>query len=139
MQVTVYAQHDFVDPQQLAGSTAVVIDTFRATSTVTAALENGCAAVIPVAHKEDAFRLRREVPAYREALLGGEVWADYYQSYFAEAAAYVEANGVEVTGARVYAEADDLLRLWENGDVDKIAIDTVLPSKYSAGGTFGWG
>ncbi|MBC2870687.1 2-phosphosulfolactate phosphatase [Acetanaerobacterium sp. MSJ-12] len=72
MQVTVYAQHDFVDPQQLAGSTAVVIDTFRATSTVTAALENGCAAVIPVAHKEDAFRLRREVPAYREALLGGE-------------------------------------------------------------------
>ena len=74
-----------------------------------------------------------------EALLGGEVWADYYQSYFAEAAAYVEANGVEVTGALVYAEADDLLRLWENGDVDKIAIDTVLPSKYSAGGTFGWG
>ena len=72
-------------------------------------------------------------------LLGGEVWADYYQSYFAEAAAYVEANGVEVTGALVYAEADDLLRLWENGDVDKIAIDTVLPSKYSAGGTFGWG
>ena len=53
--------------------------------------------------------------------------------------AYVEANGVEVTGALVYAEADDLLRLWENGDVDKIAIDTVLPSKYSAGGTFGWG
>ncbi|MFQ7453733.1 MAG: hypothetical protein ACLRNQ_22720 [Flavonifractor plautii] len=51
----------------------------------------------------------------------------------------MEANGVEVTGALVYAEADDLLRLWENGDVDKIAIDTVLPSKYSAGGTFGWG
>ena len=43
------------------------------------------------------------------------------------------------SGALVYAEADDLLRLWENGDVDKIAIDTVLPSKYSAGGTFGWG
>ena len=78
-------------------------------------------------------------PQAIEALLGGEVWADYYQSYFAEAAAYVEANGVEVTGALVYAEADDLLRLWENGDVDKIAIDTVLPSKYSAGGTFGWG
>jgi len=31
-----------------------------------------------------------------EALLGGEVWADYYQSYFAEAAAYVEANGFSV-------------------------------------------
>ena len=77
--------------------------------------------------------------AAARALLGGEVWADYYQSYFAEAAAYVEANGVEVTGALVYAEADDLLRLWENGDVDKIAIDTVLPSKYSAGETFGWG
>ena len=40
-------------------------------------------------------------PQAIEALLGGEVWADYYQSYFAEAAAYVEANGVEVTGALV--------------------------------------
>ncbi len=59
-------------------------------------------------------------------------------SHFQEAADYVEANGVRVTGVLVYAEADALLRLWENGDVDKIAIDTVLPSRYSADGEFGW-
>lgn len=59
-------------------------------------------------------------------------------SRFQEAADYVEANGVRVTGVLVYAEADALLRLWENGDVDKIAIDTVLPSRYSADGEFGW-
>lgn len=77
-------------------------------------------------------------PEAMEVLLGGESWAGYYQSCFAEAADYVEANGVRVTGALVYAEAGDLLRLWENGDVDKIAIDTVLPSRYSADGEFGW-
>ena len=44
-----------------------------------------------------------------------------------------------MTGVLVYAEADALLRLWENGDVDKIAIDTVLPSRYSAeGGQYSW-
>ena len=59
-------------------------------------------------------------------------------SLFREAADYVEANGVRVTGALVYAEAGALLRLWENGDVDKISIDTVLPSRYSADGEFGW-
>ena len=59
-------------------------------------------------------------------------------SLFREAADYVEANGVRVTGALVYAEAGALLRLWENGDVDKISIDTVLPSRYSADGASGW-
>ena len=70
-----------------------------------------------------------------EALLGGEVWADYYQSYFAEAAAYVEANGVEVTGALVYAEAGSAPPR-ENG-MDKIAIDTAAAPAHAA--TFGWG
>jgi 2-phosphosulfolactate phosphatase len=50
-------------------ATAVVIDVLRATTTLTVALGNGAARVLPVATPEEAFRLRERDP---EALLCGE-------------------------------------------------------------------
>ena len=52
---------------------------------------------------------------------------------------YVEEHGIQVCGALVYAEAPDLVQMWESGDIDGISIATVLPSRYSAeGGQSSW-
>ena len=52
---------------------------------------------------------------------------------------YVEEHGVQVCGVLVYAEAPDLVQMWERGDIDGISISTVLPSRYSAeGGQYSW-
>jgi 2-phosphosulfolactate phosphatase len=48
---------------------AVIVDVLRATSTLTAALENGAAGVLPAASPEEAFALKRSHPA---ALVCGE-------------------------------------------------------------------
>lgn len=54
-----------------AGSTAVVIDALRATSTITVALANGARAVYPANAIEDAVRLMQNL-GRDGALLGGE-------------------------------------------------------------------
>lgn len=52
---------------------------------------------------------------------------------------YVEEHGIQVCGALVYAEAPDLVQMWESGDIDGISIATVLPLRYSAeGGQYSW-
>jgi len=53
------------------GTTAVVIDVFRTTTTITTALASGCRCVLPAADVEQAMRL---IEPYRgsEGLLGGE-------------------------------------------------------------------
>ncbi|ADY55032.1 2-phosphosulfolactate phosphatase [Syntrophobotulus glycolicus DSM 8271] len=53
----------------LENKIAIVIDVFRATSTMATALANGAAALIPAASVEEALARKRENP---EALLGGE-------------------------------------------------------------------
>lgn len=53
----------------LDGKIAVVIDVFRATSTMVTALANGCQAIIPVLTTEEAIERRFSEPG---ALLGGE-------------------------------------------------------------------
>jgi 2-phosphosulfolactate phosphatase len=55
--------------RDLAASTAVVFDVLRATSTILAALANGAAGIRPVATLEEAWALRKEIPA---SLVGGE-------------------------------------------------------------------
>lgn len=45
-----------------AGSVVVIIDIFRATSTITAALDNGAARVIPVASVSECIELGKEIP-----------------------------------------------------------------------------
>lgn len=54
-----------------AHTTAVVIDVFRTTTTLTTALANGCRFVLPAADVEQAMRLFQPY-GHNEALLGGE-------------------------------------------------------------------
>ena len=69
MNITTYIQHDFVDPADLAGKQTVVIDTFRATTTMTTALKNGAKRMVTVMHVQDAFDLQKQDST---RLLGGE-------------------------------------------------------------------
>lgn len=50
---------------------------------------------------------------------------------FAAIRDYVEENGVEICGALVYAQPSALLQMWEDGVIDGISIQQVLPSRYS--------
>ncbi len=60
-----------VDPAELGGATAVVIDVLRATSTVTAALAAGARGIYPVASTEEALRLVQSL-GRDDTLLCGE-------------------------------------------------------------------
>ena len=59
---------DSVTAQQARGKFCVVVDVLRATTTIAAALEAGCPAVIPVGTPEEA----RDIARMRGCLLGGE-------------------------------------------------------------------
>jgi phosphosulfolactate phosphohydrolase-like enzyme/phospholipid N-methyltransferase len=63
------AEFAALTPRELAGTTCVVFDVLRATSTFVTALANGAAAVHPVADIAAALALRGQLPG---ALLGGE-------------------------------------------------------------------
>lgn len=59
------------DPPELSGTTAVVIDVLRATTTIVYALESGAAEVIPCLEIEDALAAASAYPRSR-VVLGGE-------------------------------------------------------------------
>ncbi|GAK57872.1 putative 2-phosphosulfolactate phosphatase [Candidatus Vecturithrix granuli] len=59
--------------KSLHSALAVVIDVVRATTTITTALAQGCAFVLPVLHIEEAFELQRQYAQEpHRPLLGGE-------------------------------------------------------------------
>ena len=58
------------DAEKYRGYTAVVIDVFRATTTMAAAFTNGCAGIIPVKTVEEAFAKREELGS--DVILAGE-------------------------------------------------------------------
>jgi len=60
---------DELEKKDLEGKAVVVIDALRATSTMIVALQNGCAAFIPVATAEEARELAEKNPGF---LLAGE-------------------------------------------------------------------
>lgn len=62
---------DAVTDSKVQGSFAVVADVLRATSTITTALWNGCKAVIPVKHVQEAWDTASELTPH-SFLLGGE-------------------------------------------------------------------
>ena len=68
-------------------------------------------------------------PEAVEALAGAVVSDGYYD--FASIRDYVEENGVEIYGALVYAQPSALLQMWEDGVIDGLSIQQVLPSRYS--------
>jgi 2-phosphosulfolactate phosphatase len=69
--LNVYALAKLVEPGELAGGTAVVIDVLRATTTIIHALAAGCTTVRPCAEVEEARELAGGMPAGK-VLLGGE-------------------------------------------------------------------
>ncbi len=71
MKVQCYFSPVEVDPQVVAGRTAVVIDVIRATSTIVEALANGAREVYPTDSTEDAIRLARSL-GKDDTLLCGE-------------------------------------------------------------------
>lgn len=67
--VAVHLLPDLVEPQQLAGKTAVVIDVLRATTTVVTALASGAREVLPCLEIADA---RAKAAQTESPILGGE-------------------------------------------------------------------
>ncbi len=75
------------------------------------------------------LRYLADRPEAVEALAGPVTANGEYD--FAAIRDYVEANGVEIYGALVYAQPSVLLQMWEDGVIDGISIQQVLPSRYS--------
>jgi 2-phosphosulfolactate phosphatase len=69
--LNVYALPRFVEPEELAGGTAVVIDILRATTTIAYALEAGAVEVIPCLQLTDALAAAKQFSP-DEIVLGGE-------------------------------------------------------------------
>lgn len=71
MDITVYATYDDVQENKIPGNLVVVVDVFRATSTIITSLNNGCKGIIPVVEIEEAMALYKNGEK-GEYLLGGE-------------------------------------------------------------------
>ncbi len=69
--LSVYELPTQFDPVELAGTTAVVIDVLRATTSILYALDAGAAEVIPCLEIDDALRAAADYPRSR-VVLGGE-------------------------------------------------------------------
>lgn len=69
--LNVFALPSLVSPDELAGSTAVVIDILRASTTMIHALEAGASAIVPCLEVEEAREVASRFPP-GEAVLGGE-------------------------------------------------------------------
>jgi 2-phosphosulfolactate phosphatase len=69
--LNVYALPRFVEPEQMAGETVVVIDVLRSSTTIVHALDAGADEVIPCLEVSDALALAEQFPA-DEVVLGGE-------------------------------------------------------------------
>jgi 2-phosphosulfolactate phosphatase len=69
--LSVYALPKLVDPAELVGGTAVVIDVLRATTTIVYSLDAGAEQIVPCLEIADALAAADEFPP-GEVLLGGE-------------------------------------------------------------------
>jgi 2-phosphosulfolactate phosphatase len=69
--LSVYALPRYVEPGELAGGTAVVIDVLRAAATIAYALDAGAKEVIPCLEVADALAAAERFPA-EQVVLGGE-------------------------------------------------------------------
>ncbi len=72
MRIETYPTYMHAEETDLKGKTAVVIDLLRATSTITAALYNGCKKVLPVEEAEEAIKKAEILSACGQAVTGGE-------------------------------------------------------------------
>jgi len=70
-EIRVHLLPQLVEPAELAGGIAIVVDVLRATTTITAALASGAREVIPCLEIEDARRTAANLPP-AQTVLGGE-------------------------------------------------------------------
>ena len=79
----VYALPELVEPAELRGSTVIVVDVLRATTTMITALHAGARSIVPLLEIEETLDLRRKIldggdprfsptPQETDLLLGGE-------------------------------------------------------------------
>ena len=68
--IEVFFTPDDYQAEKFKNYTAVVIDVFRATTSIATAFHNGCSQVVPVETVEQAFEKREKL--YPEAILAGE-------------------------------------------------------------------
>ncbi|MEG2866066.1 MAG: 2-phosphosulfolactate phosphatase, partial [Mucinivorans sp.] len=61
-----------ISPARVAGRVVVVVDVFRATTCITAAMANGVKRLIPVTTIEEALAMREQLRSTEQVLLGGE-------------------------------------------------------------------
>jgi 2-phosphosulfolactate phosphatase len=69
--LNVFTLPKLVEPEELLGGSAVVIDVLRSTTTIVHALAAGAREVIPCAEVEEAFKIARQFPP-DQVVLGGE-------------------------------------------------------------------
>jgi 2-phosphosulfolactate phosphatase len=69
--LNVYTLPKLVEPEELLGGTAVVIDVFRSTTAIVHALAAGAREEFPCAEVEDSRKIARQFPA-GQVMLGGE-------------------------------------------------------------------
>ncbi|HET8573073.1 MAG TPA: 2-phosphosulfolactate phosphatase [Edaphocola sp.] len=102
----------------LSNTIVVVIDIFRATSTICAALDNGAKAVIPVATVEECLRLEKEQPRFMtagerdgkviEGLQGGNSPSEYLPEVISgKVLALTTTNGTRLL--HLVKEADEIV------------------------------
>jgi 2-phosphosulfolactate phosphatase len=72
MRIETYPTYVHAEKSDLEGNTAIVIDLLRATSTITAAIHNGCTQVLPVEEAEDAREKAKKLSGCGQAVTGGE-------------------------------------------------------------------
>ena len=72
MRIETYPTYMHAEKSDLAGNSAIVIDLLRATSTITAAIHNGCRRVVPVEDAKDAFKKAKKLSLSGQAVTGGE-------------------------------------------------------------------
>jgi len=67
-----------LDKASLAGTTALVVDVLRASTSIITALTNGCACVVPVREPDEAIRRAAAEPG---ALVAGERHGDPLEGF----------------------------------------------------------
>jgi 2-phosphosulfolactate phosphatase len=101
-------------PERLAGTTAVVLDVFLATTTLLTILENGARWVFPVASLEEAEGVRERLIDASDVLRGGEQDAariegydhgPFPEEYPPETVAHKDVVFVTTNGTRAIADA----------------------------------
>jgi len=72
MKVLTYSSYKHVDKSDFLDKVSIVIDMLCTTTTITTVLSKGCAMVIPVEKREDAFKLKTELSTDLDVICGGE-------------------------------------------------------------------